>query len=235
MKSLCLALLAALFVLPAAPRLEARSTPGPAQRGDRDRDDLVINRAIYGSGNRQHDITAPLNAEIRDGRLNIPVRNDTMGGDPARNRPKTLRIWYTFRGKQFMQVLNENDFLNLPGREALGPDDRDRDRGHDRDDDHHDLVINRAIYGAGNRQNDITAPLNAEIRDGRLRLPVENGSMGGDPARNQPKVLQVWFTYNGRQDMVTLNEHSYLELPGHWAFDDHDRDDRDRDDDRNRH
>jgi hypothetical protein len=51
--------------------------------------------------------------------------------------------------------------------------------------------------------------------------------MGGDPARNRPKTLQVWFTFDGRQDMVTLNEHDYLELPGHWAFDDRDHD-RDR-------
>ena len=227
MKRLGLVLLASLFALPIAVRLEARSTPRGAQRGDRDRDDLVINRAIYGAGNRQHDVTAALNAQIRDGRLRLPVTNDTMGGDPYRNRPKTLQIWYTFRGRQFMGTLNENEFLDLPGREGPGPGDRDRDYGRG------DLVINRAIYGSGNRQHDITAPLNAEIRDGRLRLPVENQTMGGDPARNRPKTLQVWFTFNGRQDMMTLNEHDLLELPGHWAFDDHDGGrDRDRDGDR---
>jgi hypothetical protein len=214
MKRFGLVLIASLFLLPMALRWEVRANGVPAQRGDRDRDDLIINRAVYGAGNKQHDITAPLNAEIRDGRLRIQVRNDTMGGDPAKNTPKTLQIWYTFRGRQFMEALNENDFLELPGREAFSPEERDR----------RDLTINRALYGTGDKQHDITAPLNAEIRDGRLRIQVRNDTMGGDPARNQPKTLQVWFTFAGHQDMIVLRENDYLELPGHWAFDDHDRD-----------
>jgi hypothetical protein len=220
MKRLNLAMLLSLLILPSAIPTSARQPATAAQRDDdhgRGRPDLVIDRAIYGAGNKQHDITAPLNAEIRDGRLRIQVRNDTMGGDPARNQPKTLQVWFTFRGRQFMEALNENDYLDLPGPRALGPQ---WDPGH------HDLAINRAVYGVGNKQHDITAPLAAEIRGGRLRIQVRNDTMGGDPARNQPKTLQVWFTFNGHQDMVTLRENDYLELPGPWAFDDHDRDHR---------
>jgi len=216
MKRLGLMVTLMFFVLPLAIRMEARRPAANTQRDDdRGRHDLVINRAIYGAGNKQHDITAPLAAEIHDDRLRIVVSNGTMGGDPARNEPKTLQIWFTYRGHQEMLTLNENDYLELPGPWAFADRDRDRDR--------HELVINRAIYGAGEKQHDITAPLAAEIRDDRLRIVVSNGTMGGDPAKNQPKTLQVWFTYRGRQDMVTLHENDYLELPGPWAFDDRDR------------
>jgi hypothetical protein len=148
MKRMGLVLLAACFALPPTVRLEARTAGARNPQDDRDqrdnrdqrddhdqdrRDTLVINRAIYGAGRKMRDITAPLNAEVRDARLRLPVQNDTMGGDPARNRPKTLRVWYTFNGRQFQVTLNENEILDLPGREAQGGD-RDRDdRGRDGD------------------------------------------------------------------------------------------------------
>lgn len=131
MKRLGLLLLVACFALPTGVRLEARTPAVRNQRDDRDqrddhdrdhRDSLVINRALYGAGKKVHDITAPLNAEVRDGRLRLTVENGTMGGDPARNRPKTLRVWYTFNGRQFQVTLNENEILDLPGREAQGGD-----------------------------------------------------------------------------------------------------------------
>jgi hypothetical protein len=215
MKRFCLAILLFLVALPLAIPAATRRPGATGQRDGRGPDDLVIDRAIYGAGNRQHDITAPLAAEVRDGRLRIQVRNDTMGGDPAKNQPKTLQIWFTFHGRQFMETLNENDYLDLPGPQALGRDEWEHGR--------RELLLNRAVYGAGNKQHDITAPLAAEIRDGRLRIQVRNDTMGGDPAKNQPKTLQIWFTYNGRQDMLVLRENDYLELPGPWAFDDHDR------------
>ena len=118
MKRFALALLLLCMVLTLELRLEARRPRTAAQR-DRDRGDLIITRALYGTGKKVHDITAPLNAEIHDGHLRIQVRNDTMGGDPAKNRPKTLSISYTFRGREFQETLNENDFLELPGPEAF--------------------------------------------------------------------------------------------------------------------
>ena len=56
---------------------------------------LVITRALYGTGKHIVDVTAQLNAQIRFGELSIPVTNATMGGDPYPNRVKTLRVWYT--------------------------------------------------------------------------------------------------------------------------------------------
>lgn len=124
MKRLGLAIMLTLFILPLSIQMEAGTPAANAQRDDHDRHDLVITRAIYGAGKKQHDITAPLAAEVHDGRLRIQVRNDTMGGDPARNQPKTLQVWFTYDGRQDMVILHENDYLELPGPWAF--DDRDR-------------------------------------------------------------------------------------------------------------
>ena len=51
---------------------------------------LRINRAIYGNGNRSSDVTSRLNSQIREGQINLQVNNQTMGGDPAPSRAKTL-------------------------------------------------------------------------------------------------------------------------------------------------
>ena len=121
-----------------------------AQRDDRDRRDvrheLRITRAVYGAGNRTRDVTEQVRAQIRDGRLNIPVQNDTMGGDPARNRPKTLTVWYTLDGRSAQVTVNETDFLRLPAGDADG------DRRDDRDDHDHDYDqarVERVVVPAG--------------------------------------------------------------------------------------
>jgi hypothetical protein len=143
MKRIGQVILFACFVLPLVPRIEAkmpattaqRDDPYRDQRDDRDRDryanDLQISRAVYGAGNRTKDVTAQLNAQIRDGRLSLPVRNDTLGGDPARNKPKTLTVWYTVNGRPGQVTVNENDVLELPGPVAAGRDDHHDDDRYD--------------------------------------------------------------------------------------------------------
>ena len=52
---------------------------------------------------------------VRNGRISIPVTNDTMGSDPAPGRPKIL--WVTYyagnRGQQQTKVY-EKQQLTLP-------------------------------------------------------------------------------------------------------------------------
>jgi DnaJ-like protein len=93
-------------------------------------------------------------------------------------------------------------------------DDHDRDRDRDRHDVRHELRIDRAVYGEGRRTVDVTDQVRAQIRDGRLNIPVSNQTMGGDPARNRPKTLTVWYRLDGHDAEVTVNENEYLELPG---------------------
>jgi hypothetical protein len=164
----------------------------------------------------------------------MPVQNETMGGDPARNRPKALTVWYTLDGRSAQVTVNENDFAQIGSDsyadhrgDRYDQDDHDRDRREVR----HELRITRALYGTNKKSVDVTAQLNAQIRDAQLSIPVQNQAMGGDPARNKPKAVTVWYTFDGRPGQVTVNETGYLQLPPGDASGDRrdDRDDHDRD------
>jgi hypothetical protein len=158
---------------------------------------LQILRGVYGAYNRSVDVTNRLNSEIRGGRLNLQVTNDTMGGDPAPGRSKTLTVQYRYNGRQSEVTVNEGNDLSLPdGNTTFGG-----------------LQILRGVYGAYNRSVDVTNRLNSEIRGGQLNLRVTNDTMGGDPAPGRSKTLTVQYRYNGRQSEVTVNEGNDLSLP----------------------
>jgi hypothetical protein len=156
-----------------------------------------ILRGEYGAGNRMMNVTDRLNSQIRGGQLNIQVTNANMGGDPAPGQSKTLRVQYSYNGRQSEVVVNEGDNLNLP----------DGNTGYS------GFQILRGEYGAGNRVMDVTNRLNSEIRGGQLNIQVTNANMGGDPAPGQSKTLRVQYSYNGRQSEVVVNEGDELRLP----------------------
>jgi hypothetical protein len=159
---------------------------------------LQINRAQYGADNRFVDVTNRLRQQIQNGQLNLRVTNDTMGGDPAVNREKTLTVQHTFNGRTGQVVINEGDYLRLPdtGTSYQGS-----------------LQILRATYGYGNRSFDVTDRLQRQIQNGQLNLRVTNDTMGGDPAEGREKTLTVQHTFNGLTGQVVINEGDYLRLP----------------------
>ncbi|MDP9269246.1 MAG: DUF3011 domain-containing protein [Acidobacteriota bacterium] len=159
---------------------------------------LQITRAIYGAGYRNSDVTARLNSQIRGDQLNLQVNNDTMGGDPAQNQSKTLRVDYTIDGRTGQVAVNEGDTLRLNSGTS---------------NNNGSLQITRATYGSGYRNSDVTARLNSQIRGDQLNLQVNNDTMGGDPAPNQSKTLTVAYALNGRTNQVVINEGDMLRLP----------------------
>jgi len=76
---------------------------------------LEIHRAHYGSLGRLIDVTAQLNSQIRDNRLDLQVTDYTMGGNPADGEPKTLTVQYQYNGRPGRVVTEEGDNLHLPG------------------------------------------------------------------------------------------------------------------------
>jgi hypothetical protein len=77
---------------------------------------LVIQHAVYTAtdGAGQTDVTAALSQQARGGELEISASNDTMGGDPAPNHRKELRVDYTFDGEQGHTNVPEDETLTLP-------------------------------------------------------------------------------------------------------------------------
>jgi outer membrane lipoprotein SlyB len=157
---------------------------------------LQINRAIYGSGYRSSDVTARLNSQIQGDQLNLQVNNDTMGGDPAPGQDKTLTVDYSLNGRTAQSVVPEGNMLRLAfGSASQGS-----------------LQINRAVYGWGDRNSDVTVRLNSQIQGDQLNLQVNNDTMGGDPAPGQDKTLTVDYSLNGRNARTTAREGDMLRL-----------------------
>ena len=57
---------------------------------------IVVEQASYETvdGTTTRDVTAILRNLVRDGRLNVALSNQLMGGDPAENKTKRLRLRY---------------------------------------------------------------------------------------------------------------------------------------------
>jgi len=78
------------------------------------------------------------------------------------------------------------------------------------------LVIRQATYGAvdGNRSVDVVAVLNRRIKQGHLRMMVNNQTFGHDPALNAAKCLRVQYEYRGQTVKTEVLENQTLILPG---------------------
>ena len=172
---------------------------------------LQILRADYGTDNRIANVTSRLASLIQGNSLSLRVSNESMGGDPAEDRPKVLNVWYSFNGRVANVSINEKDTLNLPA-------DSDFFAGR--------LRVMRAQYGVGNRYADVTDLLNSQIQGDSLSLRVTNDVMGGDPDPERRKQLIVFYIFNGRQSRVVVNEKDYLNLPGNDAGSPREYDDR---------
>lgn len=76
---------------------------------------VEVVRALYGVGDRAYDVTDRLNQMLaRDGRIDLVVNYESMGGDPAEHQPKVLNLtWSDGRSQRQLQV-REKGRLRLP-------------------------------------------------------------------------------------------------------------------------
>jgi len=89
--------------------IDARTTATPAG-------ELLIQKAAYAAtdGTASADVTATLAKLVKDGTLTFTANNATLGGDPALNHVKELRIDYQSGGKTLHQTFPEGDAVVLP-------------------------------------------------------------------------------------------------------------------------
>lgn len=84
----------------------------PGNGGNRSR--LTIIRATYGAPGQTRDVTGRLRARMRNGRLNMRVDNESLGGDPAPGAAKRLYVSYSVRGQQREADVPEGREINIP-------------------------------------------------------------------------------------------------------------------------
>jgi hypothetical protein len=197
-----------------------------------------IMRADYGFRAQRTDVTDILRDLVSRGGVNgrVAINNQTMGGDPAVGRDKSLRIFARNRRNEEREFnVNEGGFVDVrffvvrgEDRDDRAPyrDDRpreDRDRGDRPRDDHdrdrgdrgeaRDLVIIRGFYGVQGRTVNVTEQLRAMIREGVLAVWVNNETFGGDPAIGADKVLIVVYSFRGQEQATAVREGNRLVIP----------------------
>ena len=164
---------------------------------------LHVMRAQYGADYRFLDVTERLNSTIQGDCLMLRITNETMGGDPAPERPKTLTVFYAFNGQPARMIVSEKDTLSLPGNGGQAWDWQARG----------ELEILRAVYGVAGGGMDVTARLSAQVSGDRLNLLVNDDTMGGDPAHGQVKRLKVIYRRQGLRYETNVPEKGMLSLP----------------------
>ena len=185
-----------------------------------------IMRADYGFRAQRTDVTDILRDLVSRGGVNgrVAINNQTMGGDPAVGRDKSLRIFARNRRNEERQFdVNEGGFIEArlfvvrgEDRDDRAParDDRPRD-DHDRGDrrEARDLLIIRGFYGVQGRTVNVTEQLRAMVRDGALAVRVNNENFGGDPAIGAEKVLIVVYSSHGEEQATAVREGERLVIP----------------------
>ena len=189
-----------------------------------------IQRADYGFKNQRSDVSDILKDLIERGGVNgrVVVNNQTMGGDPAVGKDKSLRIFARNRRNEEREFnYNEGGFVEVR-MFTVRRDDRDdhpanygnRDRDdhpanygdHDRD-DWNSLKIIGGYYGVQGRTVNVTDVLRSRIRDGALSFVVTNSALGGDPAVGADKILIVVYRYQGKESATAVREGYSLAIP----------------------
>jgi hypothetical protein len=193
-------------------------------------DGWQILRADYGFRSQRTDVADLLRDLLSRGGVNgrVAVNNQTMGGDPAVGKDKSLRIFARNRQGQEREFdYNEGSFVDArmfvfrrddwDDRPADRPSDRPGDRpgnyaGRDQD-DRNGLTILRAFYGVQRRTVNVTDLLRSRVREGALNYRVENATLGGDPAIGADKVLIVVYRFQGQETAAAVPEGGVLTLP----------------------
>jgi hypothetical protein len=183
-----------------------------------------IMRAQYGWRDRQTDVTDLVGDLIGRGGVNerVWVNNQTMGGDPAVSRDKTLRIIARNQQNQEREFLYREGTAMDVGMFAVRRDEfDDRPRGDNRRDDRHDdprderrgVVILRAYWGVQGRTANVTELLHTMQRENGLQVMANNRSLGVDPAPGADKVLIVIYRVQGQETAAAVREGNSLTIP----------------------
>jgi hypothetical protein len=187
-------------------------------------EDWQLLRADYGWRDQRVDVTGLLQDLLSRGGVGgrVAVNNQTMGGDPAIGKDKSLRIFarngrglereFDFKEDSAVEVrmfaVRNRDRDDRPSRDADRDRDHDRDRGAGRG-----VQIIRGFYGVKGHSVNVTDLLQSRVRDGVLAVNVSNDALGGDPAPGADKILIVIYKYRGEEQAAAVREGGTLTLP----------------------
>ena len=146
------------------------------------------------------NVTAIVTGLVTNNQLNFVANNATMGGDPALNISKALRITFTLGGTNQTMSFTENSTVQIGGGGLP-------------------LTITQALYGnpvkfPGGGYTNATALVASLETNNRLNFVANNTTMGGDPAYGIVKTFQINFTLGGTNQTLTYGENATVQIGG---------------------
>jgi hypothetical protein len=140
-----------------------------------------------------NNVTSVVNGYVNNkaGSLSLVVNNTNMGGDPALGYVKQLVATCSIGGSLETLTIPENGTINVMG--ASGS-------------------VVSALYLPVDGFNGGTNVTSVFSSLGVRNVPINNTTMGGDPAPGHAKELKMTFSVGGNQETVVVLENSYLNL-----------------------
>ncbi len=168
---------------------------------------LQILTANYGAKDRFVDVRQLLQSRVQNDRLNLPVTNASMGGDPIEREAKTLRVSYAWAGRTYEAAIPENQLVSIPTEQQLNDQQaavRINTSG---------LQILTASYGAKDKYIDVRQLLQSRVQNDRLNLQITNAYMGGDPIEMEAKTLRISYAWAGNTYDAVIPENQMVSIP----------------------
>ncbi len=177
-------------------------------------DDYRIQRATYGTPDRNVDVTQRLRELARRDERFV-LKNETFGVDPAEHRVKTLRIYATdANGRSRTFEYTEGSWVDGSQFSGWGGGDWGQGGGGDWNNNNNnrdEYKILRAQYGTSERNIDVTQRLRELARDDQ-RFRLRNETFGSDPHPGRPKTLRIYArSPSGRTRTFEYAEGSWVD------------------------
>lgn len=152
--------------------------------------EITVLQAIYASANKGVDVTKICQGLVENGNDDIPVHNDTFGGDPDENNLKRLQITFTLgsTGNQVVYAMtaDENttlDLIPIPLPQSTSVDPQPQ------------FIVVKAIFGTSSGKSfDVTKDCQALLlKNGGNQIPVDHKELNV-PASQDTRLLGITYT-----------------------------------------
>ena len=145
------------------------------------------------------DVTAIVTGLVTNNLLNFVANNTTMRGDPALNVAKAFQLTFKLGG-------GTNQTLSFAEGATVDVGASGQS-----------LTIIKALYGDSSRfpgagYTNATALVASLVTNNQLNFVANNTTMGGDPALNIVKTLQITFTLGGTNQTLSFPENATVQI-----------------------
>ena len=142
------------------------------------------------------DVTKKVQQEVKGNSLTVKADTNVLGA-PIPNTQKRLKIEYTVNGTASSKVVMEGGVLEIHPTAGAK------------------LVVTKATYGdlVDEKKVDVAGRVTEAVQGDKLSLPINNETMGGDPAPTTVKTLEVTYTVGGKPGKTRTGEFTTLVLP----------------------